>query len=148
RGKSYNYPFGLMKIPRMSLSFIKTRIKSLSNEHTPSSAAEWFSNRYGFSFAREVALPLVEAWSGASADNLSPSVGESLPGSILKTFYLKIASFITGRAVSCGYNREMPEMPSVWHVYPNGGMSTLCTKLAKGLEDSIKLQSPVEEILV
>jgi protoporphyrinogen oxidase len=36
----------------------------------------------------------------------------------------------------------------VWHVYPNEGVSTLCTKLAEGLDDSIKLQSPVEEILV
>ena len=50
--------------------------------------------------------------------------------------------------MACGYNREMPEMPSVWHVYPKGGVSTLCAKLAEGLEDSIKLQSPVEEILV
>ena len=75
-------------------------------------------------------------------------MGESLPISIIKTFYLKAASFVTHRAVACGYNRELPEKPSVWHVYPNEGVSTLCTKLAEGLEDSIKLQSPVEEILV
>src|SRR5438046_2938341 len=147
-GRSYNYPFGLMTIPRMSLSFIKTKIKSFSNGYPPNSAAEWFSSRYGSSFAREVALPLIEAWSGAEAENLSPAVGESLPGSIIKTFYLKTASMLTGRAISCGYNREMPEKPSVWHVYPNGGVSILCAKLAEGLEDSIKLQSPVEEILV
>jgi oxygen-dependent protoporphyrinogen oxidase len=36
----------------------------------------------------------------------------------------------------------------VWHVYPNNGVATLCTKLAEGSEDSIKLQSPVTEILV
>src|SRR5204863_3278308 len=148
KSKSYYYPFGLMQIPRMSLSFIKTKIKSFSNGHPPNSAAEWFCKRYGSSFAREVALPLIEAWSGAAAENLSPAVGESLPGSIIKTFYLKTASMLTGRAISCGYNREMPEKPSVWHVYPNGGVSTLCSKLAEGLEDSIKLNSPVEEILV
>ncbi len=148
KGKSYNYPFGLMKIPRMSLSFIKTKIKSIKNGHIPNSAAEWFSKRYGVSVADEVALPLIEAWSGAPAKNLSPAVGESLPGSIPKTLYLKISSLLTGRAVSCGYNREMPERPSVWHVYPKGGVSTLCTKLAEGLDDSIKLESPVEEILV
>ena len=148
KGKSYNYPFGLMQIPRMSLSFIKTKIKSFSNGRPPNSAAEWFCKRYGPAFAREIALPLIEAWSGAAAENLSPAVGESLPGSIIKTFYLKTASILTGRAVSCGYNREMPEKPSVWHVYPNGGVSILCAKLAEGLEDSIKLQSPVEEILV
>ena len=148
KGKSYSYPFGLIKIPRMSLSFLRTRINSLSNGQTPISAAEWFTRRYGTSIASEIALPLIEAWSGAPAENLSPAVGESLPGSIGKTLYLKTASLITGRAVACGYNREMPEKPSVWHVYPIGGMSTLCRKLAEGLEDSIRLESPVEEILV
>ena len=148
KGKSYSYPFGLIRIPRMSVSFVKTKIGSLSNGHPPGSAAEWFSRRYGLSFAREVALPLIESWSGVPSEQLSPATGESLPTSILKTFYLKTASFVTHRAVACGYNREMPEKPSVWHVYPNDGVSTLCTKLAEGLEDSIKLQSPVEEILV
>jgi len=148
KGKSYSYPFGLIRIPRMSVSFLKTKIGSLSNGHPPGSAAEWFSRRYGISFAREVALPLIESWSGVPSEQLSPATGESLPTSIFKTFYLKAASFVTHRAVACGYNREMPEKPSVWHVYPNDGVSTLCTKLAEGLEDSIKLQSPVEEILV
>ncbi len=148
KGKSYSYPFGLIRIPRMSVSFVKTKIGSLNNGHPPGSAAEWFSRRYGISFAREVALPLIESWSGVPSEQLSPATGESLPTSILKTFYLKAASFVTHRAVACGYNREMPEKPSVWHVYPNAGVSTLCTKLAEGLEDSIKLQSPVEEILV
>jgi protoporphyrinogen/coproporphyrinogen III oxidase len=148
KGKSYNYPFGLIPIPRMFLSFVKTKIKSFRNRRNPNSAAEWFSMRYGTSIAEEVALPLLEAWSGAPAEFLSPSVGESLPGSVVNTLYLKMCSVLTGRAVSCGYNREMPETPSVWHVYPNGGISTLCTKLAEGIEDFIKLQSPVEEILV
>jgi len=148
KGKSYSYPFGLLKIPRMSLSFLTTKIKSFSNRRPQNSAAAWFSMRYGASLAEEVALPLIEAWSGAMAEDLSPAVGESLPGSIMKTFYLKTAGFLTGRAVACGYNREMPEMPSVWHVYPNGGLSTLCSKLAEGIEDSIKLQSPIEKILI
>jgi len=148
KGKTYSYPFGLIRIPRMSVSFVKTKIGSLSNGHPPGSAAEWFSRRYGISVAREVALPLIESWSGVPSEQLSPATGESLPTSIFKTFYLKAASFVTHRAVACGYNREMPEKPSVWHVYPNDGVSTLCTKLAEGLEDSIKLQSPVEEILV
>ena len=148
KGKSYSYPFGLIRIPRMSVSFMKTKIRSLNNGHPPCSAAEWFSRRYGISFAREIALPLIESWSGVPSEQLSPATGDSLPTSIIKTFYLKAASFVTHRAVACGYNRELPEKPSVWHVYPNEGVSTLCTKLAEGLEDSIKLQSPVEEILV
>jgi len=94
-------------------------------------------------------VPLLEAWSGAPAEDLSPAVGDGLfGGSIAKTLYLKLAGQLTGRAVACGYNREKPETPGVWHVYPNKGISTLCEKLAEGLEDSIKLESPVEAIIV
>jgi protoporphyrinogen oxidase len=148
KGKSYNYPFGLVQIPRMSLGFIKTKMKSFNNKQVAHSAAEWFTMKYGSSIAREVALPLIEAWSGVPSEMLSPAVGESLPKSIVRTLYLKIAGLLTGRAVACGYNRELPELASVWHVYPNGGVSTLCTKLAEDIEDSIKLESPVEKILV
>ncbi|MET0752465.1 MAG: FAD-dependent oxidoreductase [Pyrinomonadaceae bacterium] len=146
--KTYNYPFGLMKIPRMTLSGVKSQLKALNNGHAPASAAEWFRKRYGAALSDEVALPLIEAWSGANAENLSPAVGESLPGSIGKTLFLKAASRVLGRAVAIGYNREMPEKASVYHVYPEKGVSTLCEKLAEGLEDKIMLESPVEEILV
>jgi len=149
KGKTYNYPFGLIRIPRMTLSWVAGQIKSLYNGKEPNSAAEWFRRRYGSVLADEIALPLIEAWSGASAENLSPAVGDGLfGGGIVKTFYLKTAGKLTGRAVSCGYNREKPETPNVWHVYPNKGISTLCEKLAEGLEDSIKLKSPVDAILV
>ena len=145
-GKTYSYPFGLVKIPRMTLSGIRAKIKG--NGHAPKSAAEWFRKSYGAALADEVALPLIEAWSGAKAENLSAAVGESLPGSIGKTLYLKAASKITRRAVACGYNREMPEKVSVYHVYPEKGVSTLCEKLAVGFEDKIRLETPVEEIIV
>src|SRR5688500_11104232 len=147
-GKIYSYPFGLMKVPRMTLSGIKSKIKSLSNGHAPASAAEWFRKSYGAALADEVALPLIEAWSGANGENLSAAVGESLPGSIGKTLYLKAASKITRRAVACGYNREMPEKAGVYHVYPEKGVSTLCEKLAEGIGDKIKLENPVEEIII
>ena len=54
---------------------------------------------------------------------------------------------VSGHAVACGYNKEKPEPPSVWHVYPEKGISTVCEKLADGLEDSIRLNSPVSEII-
>ncbi len=149
KGKTYNYPFGLIQIPRMTLSWFKTKLKSLSNRKHPSSAADWFRERYGRALADEIALPLLESWSGISANQLSPALGEGLfGGGIAKTLYLKVAGRITGRAVACGYNKEKPETPGVWHVYPNGGLSTLCEKLADGLEDAIKLESPVQEIIV
>lgn len=144
-GKTYAYPFGLMKIPRMTLSGALSQLKSGS---VVSTAQEWFRSRYGKALADEVALPLVEAWSGAKAEDLSSSVGESLPGSIAKTLYLKMASKVLKRAICIGYSRELPESANVWHVYPNEGVHTLCEKLAEGLTDKIKLESPVEEILV
>ncbi len=144
-GKTYAYPFGLMKIPRMTLSGIKSQLGRNGAEKT---AQNWFRSRYGKALADEVALPLIEAWSGAKAEDLSSSVGESLPGSIAKTIYLKLASKALKRAVCIGYSRELPESPNVWHVYPNEGVHTLCEKLAENIQDKIKLESPIEEILV
>lgn len=147
-GKAYNYPFGLMKIPRMTRDGIRSKLSGLTNGHAPRSAADWFRKSYGRSLADEVALPLIEAWSGAKAEELSPAVGESLPGSIGKTMFLKAAGKVLGKAVAVGYNREMPEKTSVYHVYPKKGVSILCEKLADGIEDRIKLETPVEEIII
>ena len=147
-GKTYSYPFGLIKVPRMALSGLASKFKSSSNGHAPKSAADWFRKSFGRTLADEVALPLIEAWSGVKAEALSTAVGDSLPGSIGKTLYLKMAGKLTGRAVGCGYNREMPEKASVYHVYPEKGVSTLCEKLAEGLDDKIKLETPVQKILV
>jgi protoporphyrinogen oxidase len=145
-GKSYSYPFGLIAIPRMSISGLRAKLAGSNGEDR--NAREWFARRYGKALAEEIALPLIEAWSGASADELAPSVGDSLPGSILKTLYLKAAAKATRRAVACGYSRELPEMASVYHVYPKNGVSEICSKLAEGLEDNIKLNTPVNEIRV
>jgi protoporphyrinogen/coproporphyrinogen III oxidase len=144
-GKTYSYPFGLLQIPRMTLSGIKSQITS---NGTGKTAQNWFRSKYGKALADEVALPLIEAWSGAKAEDLSSSVGESLPGSIAKTIYLKLAGKILKKAICIGYSRELPENPNVWHVYPNEGVHTLCEKLAENIQDKIKLESPVEEILV
>jgi protoporphyrinogen oxidase len=145
-GKSYSYPFGLVAIPRLAISGLRSKLSG--NGQKPASAADWFRASYGAALADEVALPLIEAWSGAPADELSPAVGDSLPGSIAKTLYLKAASVVTGRAVACGYNREKAESASVYHVYPKDGVSTLCEKLAEGMNGELRLGSPIEEIVV
>ncbi len=149
KGKSYNYPFGLVVIPRLTISWFKSQLKSLGKNNKPQSAADWFRKKYGIALADEIALPLLEAWSGAPAEKLSASLGDGLfGGSTFKTLYLKTAGLLRGRAVACGYNREKPETPNVWHVYPNKGVSIVCDKLAEGLDDFIKLNSRVEAILV
>ncbi len=146
RGKMYSYPFGLVMIPRMSMSALRSRL--FEQRSKPATAADWFRKSYGRAMADEVALPLIEAWSGARAEDLSTAVGESLPSSIPKTLYLKAASRVLRRAIACGYSREMKESASVWHVYPKDGLATLCEKLAEGIQDQIKLESPVEIVQV
>lgn len=143
--KHYGYPFGLMNVPRYAASGFAARLRSHGNTE---SATDWFRAQYGKALADEVALPLIEAWSGAGSDDLAHTVGSSLPNSITRTIWLKMASRITRRAIGCGYSRELPENTKVWHVYPEGGIGTLCEKLAAGVSDSIQLESPVQEIVV
>ena len=114
----------------------------------PATAAEWFRQAYGVRLANDVAIPLVEAWSGQPADQLAPSVGEKIPGGVGRTIALKLASRLQGRAVAHGYCRAQPENTQVWHVYPEGGVQTICDQLARDLVGVIRLESPVEEILV
>lgn len=148
RGKTYGYPFGLMRVPRFALSGAAAQAKNAVGGAKPDSAAAWFRSKYGAALANDVAIPLTEAWSGAKGEDLASSVGDSIPGSIARTLFLKAAGKLTRRAVACGYSREMPEKPSVWHVYPNGGVGILCRKLGENLGNSIELESPVEAIYV
>jgi oxygen-dependent protoporphyrinogen oxidase len=147
--RTYNYPFGLVRSPRFVASALLARRRSWHRPQPPSSAAEWFRATYGDRLAEEIAIPLVEAWSGVPAAELAPSVippqVDRGTGHVLR---LKLASRVTGRAVANGYCRTQPERCSVWHVYPEGSVGFLCDRLAEGLEGRIHLESPVEAILV
>jgi protoporphyrinogen/coproporphyrinogen III oxidase len=146
-GRSYGYPFGLLRSPRYVLSAAASRLAHHTSR-TPASAAEWYRAQYGSKLAEEVAIPLVEAWSGASAEELAPSViAPQLDRGTAHVLRLKLASRVTGRAVANGYSREKPESPHVWHVYPEGSLGFLCERLASGLNGAIRLESPVEAIL-
>jgi protoporphyrinogen/coproporphyrinogen III oxidase len=145
-GKSYGYPFGLMRVPRFMRDAAASRAPG--SHPAPQSAADWFRQTYGASLAEEVAIPLTEAWSGAAARDLSAAVGEKIPAGLGKTMFLKLLGRLTHRAISIGYSQEMPESPHVWHVYPRGGVGLLCHRLAEPLADDIRLEAPVEEIIV
>lgn len=148
KGQAYTYPFGLLREPRFLASALSTRVGSLARSAKPRNAKELFEQSYGAIFAREVALPLIEAWSGLPSDQLAPSVADSIPSSVLHTVYLKLAGHLSHRPVAVGYSRSVPETPSVWHVYPKDGIATLCRRLADEVGDRIELQSPAEQIFV
>ncbi|HSM84399.1 MAG TPA: FAD-dependent oxidoreductase [Nodosilinea sp.] len=148
RGRTYPYPFGLLANPRYLLGGLRSRLQPADPAQINRSAADWFRHTYGQPLANEVALPLLEAWSGAPAEELSAAVGNKLQGGIAQALYLKLAAKVSQRAVANGYSHEMPEHGQLWHVYPEGGLGTLCAELARGLEGDIHLETPVEAILV
>ena len=146
-GKTYAYPFGLVRNPRFAAGAIRSRV-SAPFRKPPASAREVFERRYGRALTDEVAAPLLEAWSGVSAEELAPGVADKVATSVPMTMWLRVAGRLTKRAVAIGYCRELPESAAVWHVYPERGISELVSRLASEVESDIVLNSRVESIVV
>ncbi|MBD5633015.1 MAG: NAD(P)-binding protein, partial [Candidatus Eremiobacteraeota bacterium] len=100
---SVAYPLGLLAERRYVASAAAQQVRNAFLRKPIRTAAEWFEHKYGAALAREIALPLLEAWSGLPATELSSAVGGQLSSSILRTAYLKVASLATKRAVASGY---------------------------------------------
>ncbi|MGA7098623.1 MAG: FAD-dependent oxidoreductase [Acidimicrobiia bacterium] len=145
RGRVSSYPFGLLSNPRFVGSAIRARLRPGG---ASLSAADAFRRSYGPAISREVAEPLLEAWSGVPAGELSAAVADKLSTTIPKVIWLRLAGRMTRRAVAIGYCHEQPESASVWHVYPDNGIGTLVEALAERVEDSVALASPVQSINV
>ncbi|QGG95989.1 protoporphyrinogen/coproporphyrinogen oxidase [Actinomarinicola tropica] len=144
RGRSYQYPLGLMVDPRYAFPAARAVLGGGGRE--PRTAREWFRGAYGDRLAEEIAIPLVEAWSGATADELAASVGGNIPSSIPHTLFLRAASRLTRRAVSLGYSHEAPEAAGVFHVYPEDGVVAICEALLAASEAELHLSTPVQGI--
>ncbi|WP_244630886.1 FAD-dependent oxidoreductase [Aureimonas sp. ME7] len=145
-GRSRSHPFGLLAEPKLIASAVKSRLRR--HDGPARNAEDWMRRSYGDAMAEAVTMPLVEAWSGAPAGDLSPAVGEKFGAGILKSLYLTAAAKVTGRAVCNGYTRAMPEGPGVYHVYPEGGLSKLLEPTLQKLDGAVRLESPVERIVV
>jgi protoporphyrinogen/coproporphyrinogen III oxidase len=144
-GKYYSYPFGLLRNFRFLKSAIREKLKG--NNGKSANVSERFREMYGASLASEVAVPLVEEWSGVSAALLAPSVADKIPLSIAEVLFLRTMSLVTRRAIAIGYGKQPPST-RVWHVYPNGGVASLCERLAQPIWHCIRLKSRVEAIVV
>ncbi|MFN0019200.1 MAG: protoporphyrinogen/coproporphyrinogen oxidase [Pirellulaceae bacterium] len=147
RGRSYSYPLGLLRSARFVSSALAAKFSSPFRKK-PKSAAEHYQSQYGRVLANEIAVPLTEAWSGASGAELSAAVGEKFANSLLWTLVLRMAGHFTARTVAIGYSGTVAESPHVWHVYPSGGISAVCEKLAGEVREEIATESKVEAILV
>lgn len=149
RGKTFAYPFGLVGNHRYLSSALLSKARGLFRNQPADTAAAWFSQAYGQAMAEDIAIPLVEAWSGAPASELAASVGNKLNTSgVAKILWLRAAGRLQNKAIANGYCGELPESTKVWHVYPRHGVARVCEKLAEGMEDIIQLNSRVESIQV
>lgn len=147
RGGKYSYPLGLMRSPTFVGSAAWWKLSKMFRRR-PKNAGDWFRQAYGRALADRVAIPLTEAWSGAPADELSPSVGNKFATSLPRTLMIKSVGKLTKRTVAVGYSGTVKESGNVWHVYPDGGIGAVCDRLASEVQDSIQTQSPVQEIHV
>jgi protoporphyrinogen oxidase len=144
-GRSAAYPFGLMRRPRFTASALAARLRPAG----PSvSATDRFRAEYGRALADDVAIPLVEAWSGLPGDELAASVVDKIPGGIGETVALTVARRLTHRAVAIGYCAEAPQSANVWHVYPRDGLDVFVGQLVDELDGRIRLSTPAETVRV
>ena len=140
------YPMGLLGVPRFVKSAAAERLRRPTRDLTI--ASERFRHDYGQSLADEVALPLLEAWSGLPADKLSASVIDKIPTSLPQTVWLRAAQRLSRRAVMIGYCKEEPSATNIYHVSPVGGVGAICQHVASGLPQPVNLDHPAEAIYV
>jgi protoporphyrinogen/coproporphyrinogen III oxidase len=145
-GKDRAYPTGLLTVPRYLASAMRGRVQR--HDEPAMSVAERFRREYGTAMAEEIAIPLVEAWAGVPAEELAPSVADKIPQSIAETLRLRFAARRLNRAVAIGYCGSKPQSASVYHVYPQKGVATLCEAIADELGDLVQLSTPVEKVYV
>ena len=145
-GRHPHYPMGLLGVPRYVASAMAERARPRRRDLAV--AAERFRHDYGPALADEVALPLLEAWSGLPADQLAASVIDKIPTGLAQTIWLRAAQKITRRAVMIGYCKEEPSATGVHHVAPYGGMAAICEHVAGRLARPVQLDHPAELIYV
>lgn len=142
------YPNGLLRQPRFVASALGSRLRRNGSDE-PVTADQRFGQDYGRVLAAEVALPLLEAWSGAPASQLAASVADKIPTSIAHTLLLNGLAKVTHRAISVGYCWAQPMTAAVFHVYPIEGIATVCQRIADQLPTgTIQVGTPVQRILV
>ena len=112
------------------------------------SAADAFRGQYGNALADDIAIPLVEAWSGISADQISKDAVAKLPDNYLTLLWVSLVAAVCKRPIAIGYCREKPLSIDLLHVYPKDGLGAMIQKLAGEVEENISLQSPVEKVVV
>lgn len=147
RGRCYSYPLGLLTSPKYLSSALYAKSKSLISSSS-TTARQYYSSQYGSKLAEEIAIPLTEAWSGANGDEIAPAVGQKFSTGLARMMMLRVAAKMTRRVIGIGYASTIVESTNSWHVYPNGGIATVCHRMADMVRESVQLNRKVEQIYV
>lgn len=145
RGRCYSYPLGLMGSPKYLSSALYAKASSFLGA-TTKSAREYYSSQYGKKLAEEIAIPLTEAWSGADGDEIAAAVGQKFSTGLARMMMLRTAAKMTNRVIGIGYASTIVESTNSWHVYPKGGIATVCHRLAEKVHENVRLKRRVERI--
>ncbi len=144
--RARTYPEGLVRVPRFVGSALRARLTQTTTGH--GSASERLRAEYGRALADEIAIPLIEAWSGVAADDLAASAADKIPSGVFHALRLRAAGTISRRAVAIGYCASAPEVAGVHHVYPvEGGVAAVCGALAAKLTSPVELERRVEAVV-
>jgi protoporphyrinogen oxidase len=147
RGRCYSYPLGLLASPKYLSSALIAKSKSIFSSAT-TTAREYYSSQYGKRFAEEIAIPLTEAWSGADGDEIAAAVGQKFSTGLARMMMLRTAAKMTNRVIGIGYASTITESTNSWHVYPRGGIASVCHRIAEKVQESVQLNRRVEQINV
>jgi protoporphyrinogen oxidase len=147
RGRCYSYPLGLIASPKYFTSAVTAKANSAFRP-TPISAREYYSAQYGKKLAEEIAIPLTEAWSGTSGDEIAATVGQKFSTGLARMMMLRTAAKMTKRVIGIGYASTIVESTNSWHVYPKGGIAAVCHRIAEKVNENIRLNHRIEQINV
>lgn len=145
RGRCFAYPLGLLSSPKyLSSALIGKSMSVFASAAT--TARQYYSSQYGSRLAEEIAIPLTEAWSGANGDQIAAAVGQKFSTGLARMMMLRIAARMTKRVIGIGYASTIVESTNSWHVYPRGGIATVCHRIAEKVQENVQLNRKVERI--
>jgi protoporphyrinogen/coproporphyrinogen III oxidase len=147
RGRCYSYPLGLMTSPKYLASALYAKLTSLISS-SGTTARQYYCSQYGAKLAEEIAIPLTEAWSGANSDEIASAVGQKFSTGLARMLMLRASAKLTRRVIGIGYASTIVESTNSWHVYPRGGIATVCLRMADMVRENIQLNHKVEQIHV
>jgi protoporphyrinogen oxidase len=147
RGRLHRFPLGLLRDPRLTAGVAIAAARSaLANALRKGGAPaanleEHLERAYGPRFARSILAPLLEKWSGAPADALSPEVARRFdpPHPRILLHHLKV--LLTGRSLHLRGG-------SVTWMAPRGGIDLLIAALVRGGGFAVETRTPVSAVEV